>query len=67
MARKANLTPVDKDVSDRQEAERLDLEKHARLEAGLIDPASTIQPAPKADHQSREDRSFWQTIKTMFK
>ena len=34
MPQKANLTPVDK--SDRREAERLDLEKHARLEAGLI-------------------------------
>src|SRR5260370_39246316 len=28
-----------------EEAERLDLEKHARLEAGLIDPVSAIQPA----------------------
>src|SRR6202040_2383830 len=44
MAQKANLTPVDKYESDRREAERLDLEKHARLEAGLIDPVSTIQP-----------------------
>jgi hypothetical protein len=31
MAQKANLTPVDKYESDRREAERLDLEKHARL------------------------------------
>ena len=46
MAQKANLTPVDKYESDRREAERLDLEKHARLEAGLIDPVSAIQPAP---------------------
>ncbi len=28
-----------------EEAERLDLEKHARLEAGLIDPVSAIQPS----------------------
>ncbi len=40
MAQKANLTPVDKYESDRGEAERLDLEKHARLEAVLIDPVS---------------------------
>jgi len=38
MAQKANLTPVDRYESDRREAERLDLEKHARLEACLIDP-----------------------------
>ena len=49
MAQKANLTPVYK--SDRREAEKLDLEKHARLEAGLIDPVSAIQPAPTAEHQ----------------
>ena len=67
MAQKANLTPVDKYESDRLEAERLDLEKHARLEAGLIDPVSPIQPAPTAEHQHREGPSFWQAIKTMFK
>jgi hypothetical protein len=49
-----------------EEAERLDLEKHARLEAGLFDPVSAIQPALPA-HQHREGLSFWQAIKTMFK
>jgi len=47
-----------------EEAERL--EKHARLEAGLIDPVSAIQPAPTAEHQHREGLSFWQAVKTMF-
>jgi hypothetical protein len=42
-------------------------EKHARLEAGLIDPVSAIQPAPTAEHQHRESLSFWQAVKTMFK
>jgi hypothetical protein len=65
MAQKGNLTPVDK--LDRREAERLDLEKHARLEAGLIDPVSAIQPAPPAEHQHREGLSFWQAVKTMFR
>jgi hypothetical protein len=65
MAQKAKLTPVDK--SDRREAEWLDLEKHARLEAGLIDAVSAIQPAPTAEHQHREGLSFWQAVKTMFK
>ena len=41
-----------------EEAERLDLEKHARLEAGLIDPVSAIQPALTAEHQHREGLSF---------
>jgi hypothetical protein len=50
-----------------EEAERPDLEKHARLEAGLIDPVSAIQPALTAEHQHREGLSFWQAIKTMFK
>ena len=67
MAQKASLTPVDKYESDRREAERLDLEKHARLEAGLIDPASAVQPALTAEHQHREGLSFWQAIKTVFK
>ena len=49
-----------------EEAERLDLEK-SRLEAGLIDPVSAIQPALTAEHQRRESPSFWQAIKTMFK
>ena len=67
MARKAHLTPVDKNESDRREAERLDLGKHVRLEAGLIEPVSSIQPAPTVEHQYREGPSFWQAIKTVFK
>jgi hypothetical protein len=62
MAQKANLTPVDKYESDHREAERLDLKKHARSEAGL----SAIQPAPTAEHQHRKGLSFWQAVKTMF-
>jgi len=67
MAQKANLTLVDKYESDRGEAERLDLDKLARLEAGLIDPVSALRPAPTAEHQRREGLSFWQAVKTMFK
>jgi hypothetical protein len=58
---------LDKYESDRREAERLDLEKHARLEAGLIDPVSATQPAPTVEHQHPESPSFWQAIKTRFK
>jgi hypothetical protein len=53
MAQKANPTPVDKYESDRREAERLDLEKDGAI-GGLIDPVSSIQPAPTARHQHRE-------------
>ena len=73
MAKKPNSAPVDKYARDLQEAERLDLEMHARLEAGLIDtspasdPVSATQPAPPVDHQKAESPSFWQAIKTMFK
>ena len=67
MAQKANLTPVDKYEPDGREAERLDLKKHALLEAGLIDPVSADQPAPTAEHQRREGLSFWQAVKTRFK
>ena len=70
MAQKANLTPVDKYESDRREAEkaeRLDLDKHVRLEAGLINPVSATQPVPTAEHQRREGLSFWQAVKTIFK
>jgi hypothetical protein len=52
MAQKAKLTAVvDKYEPDHRAAERLDLEKHARLEAGLIDPVSAIQPPPTTEHQ----------------
>ena len=49
MAQKANLTPVDKYEPDRRETERLDLEKHARLEAGLTGPVTAVQPTPRAE------------------
>jgi hypothetical protein len=73
MAQKTNFTPVDKYAPDRREAERLDLETQARLEAGLIDtskasePVSATQPAPAVEHQHPESPSFWQAIKTRFK
>ncbi|MET3839086.1 hypothetical protein ABIE49_001164 [Bradyrhizobium sp. OAE829] len=71
MAQKATLTPVGK--GDRREAEALDLEMHARLEAGLTEtpptsgPVRATQPAPTVEHQHREGLSFWQAIKTRFK
>jgi hypothetical protein len=73
MAQKTNFTPVDKYAPDRREAERLDLETQARLEAGSIDtskaaePVSATQPPSTVEHQHPESPSFWQAIKTMFK
>ena len=73
MAQKINFTSGDKYAPDCREAERLDLEMKARLEAGLIDtslasdPVSATQPAPTVEHQHPESPSFWQAIKTMFK
>jgi hypothetical protein len=68
MAQKGNFTSVDQYAADRRKAERLDLEMHARLEAGLIAPASDpTQPAPTVEHQHPESPSFWQAIKTRFK
>ena len=68
MAQKAKLSAVvDKEGTHHREAERLDLEEHARLEAGLIDPVCAIQPAPTTARQHREGLSFWQAIKTMFR
>jgi hypothetical protein len=71
MAQKANFAPIDKYAADRREAERLDLEMHARLEAGLIDsvpasdPVSAAEPAPTVE--PHESPSFWQAIKKIFK
>jgi len=71
MAEKANLGPLD--PAERKEAERLDLEMRARLEAGLIDSFSTssqinaTQPPPAGEHQESKRASFWRKIKRLFK
>ena len=60
MAEKFNPAPHDKHAVDPREAEKLDAEMHARLEAGLIDsfpasdPASVAQPAPTKDDSGRD-------------
>ena len=71
MVQKASFAPVDRRAEDRSEADRLDLELHARLEAGLIDsfPASgavsAAKPAPTVERG--QIRSVWKAIKKMFK
>jgi hypothetical protein len=70
MAEQINFALVDKYADDREEAEKLNLEIHARLEAGLIDtfpasdPVRATQPSPTVEQH--ESPSFWQAIKTMF-
>jgi hypothetical protein len=52
MVEKFDPAPIDKSAPDPQEAAAVDLEMHAKLEAGLIDtfpasdPVSATQPAP---------------------
>ena len=71
MVQKINFTSVDKYAPDRREAERLDLEIQARLEAGLIDTSLASDPvsatAPTVEHRPPESPTFWQAIKTRFK
>jgi hypothetical protein len=70
MAERVNFAPRDKYAVDREEAEKLDLETHARLEAGLIDtfpasdPVSSAQPSPTLEHLKRPP--FWLAIRSMF-
>lgn len=69
--KQVNFAPEDIHASDPKEAERLDLEAHARLEAGLIDsfpasdPVSAAQPAPTIAPSERH--SLWQYFKRLFK
>jgi hypothetical protein len=70
MAERVNFAPRDKYAADREEAERLDLETHARLEAGLMDsfpssdPTNSTQLAPAVERH--KNPSFWQAMKNMF-
>ena len=67
-----NFAPKDIHVADPKEAEQLDLEAHARLEAALInsfppsDPVSIAQPAPTVAVAERSP-SIWQSFKRLFK
>jgi hypothetical protein len=69
--KQVNFAPEDIHAWDPKELERLDLEAHARLEAGLIDsfpasdPVSAAQPGPMIAPSKR--RSIWQSIKQLFK
>ena len=67
-----NFAAIDRHAAHLKEATRLDLETHARLEAGLIDsfpasdPVSATQPAPAIAPRWREP-SLWQRMKRLFR
>ena len=60
MAKKFNPAPHDKHAADLREAQRLDEELQAKLEAGLLDsfpasdPVSAAQPAPTRHGRHRQ-------------
>lgn len=66
MAERGNFAPRDKYSADRREGEKLDLELHARLEAGLLDTepksASQLMPAVRGP----EKPSLWQALRKFF-
>ena len=67
MAERKYVAPRDKYAADRQEAEKLNLEMHVRIEAGLvdtIDPKSAPRPMPAL--RSAEGPSLWQALKKFF-
>ena len=67
-----NFAPIDRHAADPREAAPLDLETHARLEAGLIDsfpgsdPVSATRPAPTTVPGGHAP-SLWQMIKRLFR
>ena len=73
MLEKFDPAPIDKNAADFPEAAAVDLEKHAKLEAGLIDtfpasdPVSATQPAPSKRDADRCNASLWDRLKAIFK
>jgi hypothetical protein len=73
MLEKFDPAPIDKNAVDLQEAAAVDREKHAKLEAGLIDtfpasdPVSATQPAPSKHDADRCNASLWDRLKAIFK
>lgn len=65
MAELRNTAPRNKYPAHRPEAEKLDLEMHARLEAGLLDtePKSPSQLMPAI---RGPEKSLWQALKRFF-
>jgi hypothetical protein len=73
MAEKFDPSPIDKNAADPQQVAGADREKHAKLEAGLIDtfpasdPVSATQPAPSKHDGEQRYASLWDRLKAIFK
>jgi len=73
MVERFGPAPIDKNAADPQQAAGVGREKHAKLEAGLIDtfPASdavsATQPAPSKHDADRCNASLWDRLKAIFK
>ena len=73
MVEKFDPAPIDKNAADPQEAAGVDWEKHAKLEAGLIDtfpasdPVSATQPPPSKHDGDQCNASLWDKLKAIFR
>ena len=73
MVEKFDLAPIDKSVADPEKDAAVDLEMHAKLEAGLIDtfaasdPVGDIQPVASKHDGEQRNASFWDKLKAIFK
>ncbi len=65
MAEPGNIAPRDKYADNRREAERLDLEMHARLEAGLLNKSTAVSQLMPAV-RGPEKPSLWQALRKFF-
>ncbi len=72
MVEKFDPAPFDKNAADPPKVAAVDLEKHAKLEAGLIDtfptsdPVSATQPVPQHD-SDQGNASLWDRLKAIFR
>jgi hypothetical protein len=73
MVERFDPAPIDKNAADPQEAAAVDLEIHAKLEAGLIDtfpasdPVSATQPAPSKHDGDLFKASLWDKLMAIFR
>jgi hypothetical protein len=73
MVEKFDPAPIDKNAADPQQAAAVDLEKHAKLEVGLIDtfpasdPVSATQPATSKHDGDLCNASLWDKLKAIFR
>jgi hypothetical protein len=73
MLEKFDPAPIDKNAADLHEAASVDLETHAKLEAGLIgtfpasDPVSATQAAASKHDSDLRNASLWDKLQAIFR